>query len=248
MLSRTPSSFSERMKSSTTSTAFNNNNTASPTLVEHADLPDIPPSSPFQPEVPTENTQVSPGRAASPSRFYIAKQGRKSPTKAFDIHCDDLAMDMDLDTTNKVEMTSDGFAIPALPMRRASEDTVRGYDLSLQDIEVPPTSKADEFDDFNDDLSLCDAPTVVSEDTCFSTFSAVPNADMTLFASLGGNRTSNHIMAEMVRSQHELICQHTDQIAAHTSRIVVTNALHKSQTICCSHTRLCFTSQEITQQ
>jgi len=200
MLSRTPSSLTERMKSSTTSATNNDNHTTSPTTINDAHLPDIPPSSPFQPEVGLDNTHFSPGPATSPSRFYTAKQTRKSSTKSFNIHCDDL--DVDMDTVSKVELDSDGFAIPPLPSRRASQDTVRGDDLSLQDIEVPPTSKAAEYDDFNDDLSLCDAPTVVSEDTCFSTFSAVPNADMTLFANLGGNRTSNHVMASMVRNTH----------------------------------------------
>lgn len=82
---------------------------------------------------------------------------------------------------------------------------MKGFDLELEDAQPPMTQNLDYVDDFNDDLSICDAPTVLSEDTCFSTFSAVPNTDMTMFANLG-NRTSHNILADMVRWNIHAMC------------------------------------------
>lgn len=183
MLKHTPS-MHERLKSSR-DTAF----------TAHDSTADIPPSSPFQADVGlNHNISTSEQAAFTPTKFYTAKQNRKSPNKAFDIHCDDLNMEQDL-PQNTVPTP---FKIPELPSRRASEDTLKGFDLDMEDVQPSTGQKMDYIDDFNDDLSICDAPTVLSEDTCFSTFSAVPNADMTMFANLG-NRTSNHILADMVR-------------------------------------------------
>lgn len=75
-----------------------------------------------------------------------------------------------------------------------------GFELDMSEVGPAPVQRMIDGDDFNDDLSMCDAPTVVSEDTCFSTFSAVPNADMTMFANLG-NRTINNVLGEIVRQQ-----------------------------------------------
>ena len=44
-----------------------------------------------------------------------------------------------------------------------------------------------------------DAPSCVSDDTCFSAFSAIPNADMTLFADLG-NRTADNTIRSPTKS------------------------------------------------
>lgn len=43
----------------------------------------------------------------------------------------------------------------------------------------------DQTIDLQEDFDEHDAPSTVSDDTCFSAFSAVPNADMTMFARLG---------------------------------------------------------------
>jgi len=183
LLSRTPTSFNERLKQSTAST---------PSPDDHkttSKMADIPPSSPFQPHV------GAPSAAPSPDKFYTAKPGQRSPVKGFDIHCDDLEMlGGNLD---EIVAAKDDFKVPDLRSRRPSEDTMKGFDLSLRDVPIAQDKKMDFMDDFNDDLSVCDEQTVLSEDTCFSTFSAVPNADMTQFANLG-NRTANHILAEMV--------------------------------------------------
>jgi len=186
MLNRTPvtASFSDRLK-----------NTPS---FPHDTL-DAPPSSPFQPDVPADQDQhVSDAADMTPSRYHTAKQSRKSPIKGFDVHCDDLEIDSENAQQNTTE--NEGFKIPEVPSRRASEDTMTGFELDMSEVGPAPVQRMIDGDDFNDDLSMCDAPTVVSEDTCFSTFSAVPNADMTMFANLG-NRTINNVLGEIVRQQ-----------------------------------------------
>jgi len=181
LLSRTPTSFNERLKQSGASTPSPEN--------KKSTMADIPPSSPFQPHV------GAPSAAPSPDKFYTAKPGQRSPVKGFDIHRDDLEM-LD-DNMDEIEAAKDDFKVPDLPTRRPSNDTMKGFDLSLRDVLTAQDKKREFMDDFNDDLSVCDEQTVLSEDTCFSTFSAVPNADMTQFANMG-NRTANHILAEMV--------------------------------------------------
>ena len=183
LLSRTPVSFNERLKQSGASTPCADDNKIT------SKMADIPPSSPFQPYVGAASA------APSPDKFYTAKPGQRLPVKGFDIHCDDLEM-LD-DNLDEIEAAKDDFKVPDLPSRRPSEDTMKGFDLSLRDAPTAQDKKTDFMDDFNDDLSICDEQTVLSEDTCFSTFSAIPNADMTQFANLG-NHTANHILAEMV--------------------------------------------------
>jgi len=190
MLNRTPvtASFSDRLKSSVTS-SFPHDNLET--------MADAPPSSPFQSDVPAnQDHHALEATDMTPSRYHTAKQSRHSPTKGFDIHCDDLEMDYE-DVPQDIVQIGE-FKIPEIPSRRASEDTITGFELDMSEVGPAPVQSMINGDDFNDDLSMCDAPTVVSEDTCFSTFSAVPNADMTMFANLG-NRTSNNILGEIVR-------------------------------------------------
>lgn len=49
----------------------------------------------------------------------------------------------------------------------------------------PRAPLADTTPTYQEDFDEHDAPSTVSDDTCFSAFSAVPNADMTMFARLG---------------------------------------------------------------
>jgi len=160
-------------------------------------MADAPPSSPFQPDVPVnQDNHAVEAADMTPSKYHTAKQSRRSPMKGFDIHCDDLEIDSEITRQNIAE--NEGFKISEVPSRRASEDTMTGFELDMSEVGPPPVRRIINGDDFNDDLSMCDAPTVVSEDTCFSTFSAVPNTDMTMFANLG-NRTVNNILGEIVR-------------------------------------------------
>lgn len=191
MLNRTPvtASFSDRLKSSVTPSFVADNIDS---------MADAPPSSPFQPNVPpSQDPNSIEATDMTPSKYHTAKQTRRSPTKGFDIHCD-LELEEVEPAQRKVD--DERFRVPEVLSRRASEVTITGLDLDISEVGPPPVQRMIEDDDFSDDLSMCDAPTVVSEDTCFSTFSAVPNTDMTMFANLG-NRTSNNVLGEIVREQ-----------------------------------------------
>lgn len=221
MLNRTPvtASFEDRLKSSAPPVSTYNN-------IDDDDLVDAPPTSPFQPDV-DENQHQSATDAAdmTPSKFYTAKQSRRSPVKMFDIHCDDLEPSNYGAPEKHVEQ--DEFKMPEVPSQRHSEDTVTALDMS--EVGPAPVSRVEEVDDFDDDLSMCDAPTVVSDDTCFSTFSAVPNADMTMFANLG-NRTQNNISGDIV-SLHACIGFSSSKadFLKDTSRPVVSYACYETE-------------------
>lgn len=165
----------------------------------------------------------------TPSKYHTAKQSRRSPIKGFDIHCDDLEIDAENTQQNTGE--NEGFKIPDLPSRRPSEDTITGFELDMSEVGPIPTRTVIDGDDFNDDLSMCDAPTVVSEDTCFSTFSAVPNTDMTMFANLGG-RTVNNVLGEIVRQSKDSVTENRALIdgLADTTRTFFPHACYQPKT------------------
>lgn len=156
-------------------------------------IADGPPSSPFQTEVEQENRVpvefMSPIKRSSPEMLNL------SASKSFVIHQDDLEDDSILlfSTQNTPGPHPEPgtspiktLAIEALPEQDKEGEEPRFHTDEI----IPPQSMFDiDYSDVprqSHDMTIdFDIRTAVSEDTCFSTFSAIPNADMTLFANIG---------------------------------------------------------------
>lgn len=148
-------------------------------------------SSPFETDVGTDMGQETTPIASlgSPPRMGWSPTKSKSSTfQPFDIY-DDLKQPplppSRLSSAKHESFRSSGSSVePAAVPLPPSSPFKENVDETLQwKLSRTPSRRGQE-----DDGSDCDVRSVASEDTCFSAFSAVPNADTTLFATLG-NRT-----------------------------------------------------------
>lgn len=161
-----------------------------------------PLSSPFQTEV--EQNPASQTSFPSPAK---SQRTPRSPTRTFEIREDrgdfthskqDVAIQSPREQRSCTSETRPS-------KKRAMGDTtlsnireqiyvaqIEANSSAMED--VRPTTSIQEDQDEHDMRS------VLSDDTCFSAFSAVPNADMTMFAKLG-RRTADHTLRSPVRPQ-----------------------------------------------
>lgn len=162
-------------------------------------------SSPFQTEVDLKDQSTRVADAASPVFSRSFQVAKKSPSEPFKIHED---IDITQPTTTDI--------LPRSKSRQAVQNIKPIGDETLSQIREQtyrqheaqrPLGETLQSRGQNEgtlsfqhpqDLEEHDAPSFVSDDTCFSTFSAVPNADMTLFAKLG-NRTADNTIRSPLR-------------------------------------------------
>lgn len=168
----------------------------------HSLIPNDPPSSPFQ----TEVEQDSAMRASLPNPVK-PQRTQRSPTKNFNIHEDttELTHSKQSIATQSPKEQRSRTSEPRPSKKRAIGDITLSdirEQIYVKQAEANPSALADmrQTNLLQDDEDEHDMRSVLSDDTCFSAFSAVPNADMTMFAKLG-QRTTDNTLRSPVRPQ-----------------------------------------------
>lgn len=174
---------------------------------------DGPPSSPFQTEV--EHDRTLPTALPSPVR---SRAGQRSPTKTFEIH-EDVANEVshaaavESENVEDQGIKDDPSARP-FNKRAMGDETLSSVREQIHIEHAQPTPVSElPVQPVQDEGDEHDAPSMMSDDTCFSTFSAIPNADMTMFAQLG-NTTRDHT----IRSPTRPLTSRRDFYTPRTSR------------------------------
>ncbi|KAB8338736.1 hypothetical protein FH972_021681 [Carpinus fangiana] len=150
-------------------------------------------SSPFESNV-SGPTRTSTQSDHSPSK--TRGHSRMSPSKPFQIHEDEETETVPSPTfqfsspgKKSVLSASDEVSPSKVPLPESSPVKTQTMTLrDLPDFKKPSMPASQYGNDF-------DTQSVMSDDTCFSNFSAVPNADMTTFARLGNRSPTRRMEA-----------------------------------------------------
>ena len=178
-------------------------------------------SSPFQTDVGTDigqDNRAPKETDLSPVKRPRSKSRSRSPSK-FDIHCDHQTSLQDPPLppfrvspkkqqhafNSSTSSASSPFKVP-LPPASPEKDLLD----SPHDPPVTPsaTRKKRSRTPVQDDHDM-DTRSVASDDTCFSNFSAVPNADMTLFAKLGNRSPADAFRSPTKNMRAREVCDNS---------------------------------------
>lgn len=175
-----------------------------------------PPSSPFQSEVASGD----PVQASSPSPAKSRQSQRRSPTKTFEIHEDasEYASVSNSPVKSSNSHANARTATAPTPRKRPMGDSTLSDLREKIFVEQSSSKTPQQSEVISFEADDHDMPSMMSDDTCFSTFSAVPNADMTKFAKLG-SRTAESTVRSPLRPMSRKQDFHTPSTSRKQSKL-----------------------------